>query len=270
MTTWWSSRARAGATGSRCGNSRSASVPRGASRSSTSLNLTEEEEVASVVPVRDFSADRNLIFATRLGAVKKTALPAYGNVRRNGIHAIKIREGDELIDVRVTSGDSEIILASRKGTAIRFRESDVRRTGRWTEGVRGIRLRGGKNDFVVGMVVAHPEATLLTVTEKGMGKRTRVDAYRLQGRGGKGVINLKISGKTGDVVAIRAVEDDEQLMVMTRNGVVNRQRVSEISVIGRNTQGVRLVSLDEGDAVVDVARIVIDEEDEDTEERGKT
>jgi DNA gyrase subunit A len=227
------------------------------------LNLADTEDIASVVPVREFSEDKNLIFATRLGVVKKTTLSAYGNVRTVGLNAININEGDELIDVQITSGEDEIILASKGGKAIRFKEQDARQLGRATAGVRGLRLRG--DDIVIGMVVVRPESTLLVVSENGMGKRSEVDTYRLQKRGGMGVINLKVSEKTGAVVAIKAVTEDEQLMVITRNGVVNRQRVSEISVIGRATQGVKLVNLDKGDTVMDVARVVIDDEDENRE-----
>ena len=192
--------------------------------------------------------------------IKKSSLAAYGNVRSVGLNAININEGDELIDVQVTSGEDEIILASRKGIAIRFKEQDARLMGRATAGVRGLNLRG--EDVVIGMVVVRPDATLLVVSEKGMGKRTDVDAYRMQKRGGRGVINLKTSEKTGDVIAIKAVSEDEQLMMITRKGVVNRQRVSEISHIGRATQGVKLMNLDKGDTVVDVARIVLDDDDE--------
>jgi DNA gyrase subunit A len=221
------------------------------------LNLSDEEEIASVVPVREFSEDKNLLFCTRLGVIKKSALSAYGNVRSVGLNAINIREGDELIDVQITSGEDEIILASRNGQAIRFNEGDARQMGRATSGVRGLNLR--KNDVVIGMVVVRPDSTLLVVSEKGMGKRSKVESYRLQKRGGKGVINLKTTDKNGLVVAVKAVSEDEQLMMITRQGIVNRQRVSEISVIGRATQGVKLVNLDEGDAVVDVARVVVDD-----------
>lgn len=222
------------------------------------LNLSDEEEIASVVPVREFSEDKNLLFCTRLGMIKKSALSAYGNVRSVGLNAINIREGDELIDVQITSGEDEIILASRNGKAIRFDEGDARQMGRATAGVRGLTLR--KEDVVVGMVVVRPDSTLLVVSEKGMGKRSKVDSYRLQKRGGKGVINLKTTDKNGLVVAVKAVSEEEQLMMITRQGVVNRQRVSEISVIGRATQGVKLVNLDDGDAVVDVARVVLEDE----------
>ena len=221
------------------------------------LNIDPSDEIASVVAVREFSDDRYLLFCTKGGKIKKTALSAYGNVRTVGLIGINIREGDELIDVQLTDADNEVILASRNGLAIRFRESDARPMGRVAEGVRGIRL--GADDEVVGMVVvARDEATLLVVSESGMGKRSEIDAYRLQARGGKGVINLKTNEKTGKVVAIKSVVPEDQLMVITRNGVINRQRIDEIRVIGRATQGVRLVNLDENDSVMDVARVFPD------------
>jgi DNA gyrase subunit A len=222
------------------------------------VGIAEGDEVAALVPVRVFADDHYLLFATRNGVVKKTALSAYGNVRAVGLNAISVRDGDELIDVQITSGDDEVILATTEGMAIRFHESDARPMGRVTEGVRGISLEG--EDRVVGMVVVRPESSLLVVTERGMGKRTDVEAYRYQRRGGKGVINIKTNDKTGHVVSIKNVVDGEQLMLITRAGVVNRQRVDEIRVIGRNTQGVRLVNLDEGDVVVDVARVIADDE----------
>ena len=218
------------------------------------LKMAPGEEVAALVPVREFSEDRYLLFCTKLGVVKKTALSVYGNIRSVGLNAINVRAGDELIDVQITDGDSEVILATRAGLAIRFRERDARPMGRATEGVRGIGVVG--DDEVVGMVVARPDHTLLVVTEHGMGKRSDVEEYRLQHRGGKGVINLRVIDKTGSVVSIKAVSEGEQLMVVTRRGVVNRQPVRDIRVIGRATQGVRLVNLDEGDTVVDMARVV--------------
>ncbi len=223
------------------------------------LNLGPEEQIAAVVPVREFSDDRFLIFGTRKGVVKKTALSAYGNVRTVGLNAMNVADDDEIIEVRITSGDDEVLIASRNGMAIRFNETDARPMGRATGGVRGLNLRDG--DEVVGMVVVtHPEATILVVSENGLGKRTPIGEYRLQKRGGYGVINLRITGKTGKVVAVRAVEDDEQVVMITKNGVVNRQRVEEIRVIGRATQGVKLMNLDDGDVVVDVARVVVEDE----------
>ena len=227
------------------------------------LNLESDEQIAAVVPVREFSEDQYLIFGTKNGVVKKTQLSAYGNVRSVGLNAINIGDDDELIEVRITSGEDEIFMASRSGMAIRFKESDARPMGRATAGVRGIKLRDG--DECVGMVVAHEGQTILAVSENGMGKRTEIDEYRLQKRGGYGVINLKVSKKTGEVVAIRAVSDDEQLMMITKKGVVNRQRVGEIRVIGRATQGVKLMNLDKGDEVMDVARVIIDDEEEELE-----
>ena len=221
------------------------------------LELAPGEKVASVLPVREFARDRFLLFCTRNGVVKKTPLSAYGNVRAVGIYAIKFREGDELIDVRITDGSNEVVLATRLGKAIRFKESDVRSMGRITEGVMGIRL--GERDEVVGMVVVRsPDETLLVATEHGMGKRSEIAGYRLQQRGGQGVINLKLADRRDRVVAVKAVRDVDQFMVITRNGVVNRQRADEVRVIGRATQGVRLVNLDKGDQVVDVALVVGD------------
>jgi DNA gyrase subunit A len=179
-----------------------------------------------------------------------------------GVNAINITEDDELIDVQITSGSDEVILATYEGMAIRFHESDVREMGRVATGVRGIRLRPA--DAVVGMVVVghenRDELTLLVVTEKGRGKRTRIDDYRFQSRGGMGVINFRINDATGKIVAIKGVKDTDELMLITRNGVVNRQRVNEIRVIGRATQGVRIMALDDGDQLMDVACVVPEDE----------
>jgi DNA gyrase subunit A len=226
------------------------------------LKLGPEERIAAIVPVREFRPDRYLLFATRQGIVKKTSLAAYRHVRVVGINAINIENNDELIDVQITSGDDEVILATRKGMAIRFHESDVREMGRVATGVWGIRTR--PDDVVVGMVVVHREhaasTTLLVVTENGRGKRTDIEEYRLQSRGGMGVINFRITDQTGKVVAIKAVSDADELMLITRNGVVIRQPVAQLRVIGRATQGVRVIALDDGDVLVDVARIVPEEE----------
>jgi DNA gyrase subunit A len=224
------------------------------------INLGADEKIAALVPVREFSDDRYLMFATRNGVVKKTVLSAYGNPRVVGLNAINVLEGDELISVQFTDGRSEVILATRGGMAIRFPERNVREMGRATTGVRGISLEG--DDVVIGMVVLdapeqrEADTTLLVVTERGMGKRTGVDEYRMQHRGGKGVINVKTTDKNGKVVAIMPVCPGDELMLITRAGIVNRQAVDPIRVIGRNTQGVRLINLDNGDAVMDVARVV--------------
>jgi DNA gyrase subunit A len=218
------------------------------------VNLRPDDRIAALVPVREFSADRYLMFATRNGVVKKTVLSAYGNPRVTGINAINILEGDELIDVQLSDSESTVVLATREGMAIRFAETDVREMGRATTGVRGISLQAA--DVVIGMVVLRPGTTLLVVTENGMGKRSEVDAYRLQRRGGKGVINVRTTDKTGLVVGIKPVVPDDELMLITRNGIVIRQSVNGIRVIGRNTQGVRLINLDAGDVVMDVACMV--------------
>ncbi len=217
------------------------------------LRIDKNEKIASVVRVRDFSPDRHLIFATRNGQVKKTSLADYSNVRSIGLNAINIVGDDRLIDVQLTDGTDDVILATRRGMTIRFGEDDVRTMGRATQGVRGINLRS--DDEVIGMVIVKQDATLLSVTDTGMGKRSAVEDYRSQRRGGKGLINVKITQRTGQVVAIKEVTDDDELMLVTRNGVINRQRAGEIRVIGRNTQGVRLINLDEGDRLVDLTRL---------------
>jgi DNA gyrase subunit A len=221
------------------------------------INLGPREKIASLVPVREFSHDRSLMFATRKGVVKKTALSAYGNPRSVGLNAINILDGDELIDVRLVDESCNVILATRQGMAIRFKEGDVREMGRATTGVRGVTL--DSSDVVIGMAVVNDGTSLLVVSEHGMGKRTGVEEYRLQRRGGKGVINLRTTPKTGMVVSIREVLPGDELVVITRAGVINRQSVDGIRTIGRNTQGVRLVNLDLGDVVMDVARMVNEE-----------
>ncbi|HET8654816.1 MAG TPA: DNA gyrase subunit A [Longimicrobiaceae bacterium] len=231
------------------------------------LNFQPGDQLASLVPVREFASDRWLMFATRNGTVKKTVLSAFGNPRVTGINAINVLEGDELIDVQLTDGTSDVVLATRGGLAIRFSERDVREMGRATTGVRGIGLLEG--DRVIGMVVLKGGTTLLVVTENGMGKRTEIDEYRLQRRGGKGVINVRTTDKTGRVVAIKPVVPGDELMVITRNGIVNRQAIDGIRVIGRNTQGVRLINLDNGDTVMDVACVVREEEIEEAAERAE-
>jgi DNA gyrase subunit A len=218
------------------------------------IRVNTDDKITAMVPVREFREDRYLLFATRKGMVKKTSLAAYANVRSSGINAISVVEGDELMDVRLTRSDDEVVLATRNGKAIRFEEGQVREMGRVARGVKGIVL--GRGDRVVGLVVVSGEAALLVVTEKGMGKRTQIAQYRLQRRGGKGVINIRLSPKTGKVVSIKEVRDGDELVLVTRNGIVNRQRVKEIRETGRNAQGVRLVNLDAGDQLVDVTRVV--------------
>jgi DNA gyrase subunit A len=218
------------------------------------VRANTEDRIAALVPVREFSEDRYLLFATRKGMVKKTSLAAYANVRSSGINAIGVADKDELMDVRLTKPGDEVVLATRNGKAIHFREEDVRRMGRVARGVKGIVV--GRGDEVIGLVVVGDEAALLVVTEKGMGKRTKISQYRLQRRGGKGVINVRLSPKTGKVVSIMEVRDGDELVLITRKGIVNRQRVKEIRETGRNAQGVRVINLDSGDKLVDVTLVV--------------
>ena len=217
------------------------------------LDISKDEKIASILKVREFDPERYVLFATQSGQVKKTSLAAYRHVRSRGINAINVDEGDCLIDARLTDGHNDLILATLKGMAIRFKEGDVREMGRAARGVRGIRLRPG--DEVVGAVVVQEGAGLLTVTSRGGGKRTRVEDYRVQRRGGTGLINFRLSQKTGDVVGVREVTDEDELMLVTRGGVINRQAASQIRVIGRATQGVRIIALDEGDELMDIAKI---------------
>lgn len=222
------------------------------------VNLIEigaGHKVAAIVPVRAFEDGHYLMKVTRNGLVKKTVLPAYSRPRRAGIIAMNILEDDRLIGAEVTNGSQEIVLATRNGQAIRFHEHDVRDMGRGTRGVRGISLED--DDEVVCMVVVQDaDSTLLTVSAKGYGKRTGVSDYRLTRRGGKGVINIRTTDRNGRVVAVRGVEDEDELMIVTLNGILIRQPIHEISSIGRNTQGVRLINLDEEDRVIDVARVI--------------
>jgi DNA gyrase subunit A len=224
------------------------------------INVSPDTKVSAIVTTRDFPEDQFLLFATKQGTVKKTALSQYSNVRSAGIKAIKIEEGDELIDVQVTSGTNDIVLATRHGLSIRFHEQDVREMGRDTTGVKGIEL--GPRDQVIGMVVIKREANLLVVTEKGLGKCSPIDEYRVQKRGGKGIITVHRTEKTGDAVSIKEVLPDDELMLITKHGVAIRMPVKGIRVAGRNTQGVRLVNLDNEDLVTDVARVVPDDETE--------
>ncbi len=228
------------------------------------INVTADTKISAMVPVREFRDDQFLLFATKGGTVKKTALSQYANPRSTGIKAIKIESGDELMDVQVTSGTNDIVLATKHGLSIRFHEADVREMGRDTTGVKGVEL--GSEDEVIGMVVIKREATLLVVTEKGMGKCTDVDEYRVQKRGGKGIITVHRTDKTGDVVALKEVLSDDELMLITKQGIVIRMPVKGIRVSGRNTQGVRLVNLDEGDLVMDVARVVSEDDQSDAGE----
>jgi len=227
------------------------------------IAMKPDERLASLVPVREFSEDQYLLFATKQGVVKKTRLSEFGNPRSVGIRAINIEKGDELIDVQVTDGRNDIVLATHHGMSIRFHEKDVRDMGRTATGVKGIEL--DKKDQVIDMVVVRRKSTLLTVTEKGMGKRSELDEYRVQHRGGRGIITLKRADKTGNIVALKEVLPDDELMMITKKGIMIRVPVEGIRISGRNTQGVKIMNLTPGDLVVDVARVVKEDEADDGE-----
>jgi DNA gyrase subunit A len=231
------------------------------------INVTPDTTVSAMVTVREFPDDQFLLFATKKGTVKKTALSQYSNPRATGIKAIKVEEGDELIDVQVTTGTNDIVLATRHGLSIRFHEQDAREMGRDTTGVKGIEL--GARDELIGMVVIKREANLLVVTEKGMGKCSPIDEYRVQKRGGKGIITVHRTDKTGDAVSIKEVLPDDELMLITKQGIAIRMPVKGIRVAGRNTQGVKLVNLESNDFVMDVARVVPDDDTELGEDAGE-
>ena len=201
-----------------------------------------------------------LVMSTQGGKIKKTDLVQYGKPRPSGLIAIKLEKDDKLIGVSVTSGDDEIVLGTANGLSIRFHEKDLRPMGRATTGVNGIAL--GKDDRVVAMIVLQPGVSILTGCEKGMGKRSAVDEYRLQSRGGKGVINIKTSARNGKVVGMRAVTDEDELIMISQEGIVVRIAVKEIRMMGRATQGVRFIRLDEGDRLVSIARVVKEENGE--------
>ncbi|MDE2847854.1 MAG: DNA gyrase subunit A [Gemmatimonadota bacterium] len=225
------------------------------------LQLDQGESIAAFLPIRNFDDEHYILMVTRGGLVKKTVLSAYGNPRRNGIVALNILEGDALIEALLTDGDNDIVIASRNGQAVRFHESDVRTMGRGAQGVRGIRL--GEGDRVVGMLASDRDTTLLSVTENGYGKRTDIENYRLTRRHSKGVSNIRTSERNGPVVSIHAVSDEDELMIITTNGLIIRLPVRDLRPIGRNTQGVRLINLGEGDRVIDVSRITPGDEEDD-------
>jgi DNA gyrase subunit A len=244
------------------------------------LNLEEGEQIAECLAVRNFSQQGYFILmATRSGLIKKTPLQQYGRPKKGGIIAIKLREGDELVDAAVIGPEDEVVLVTSGGMAIRFNQSDARPMGRNTSGVKGIKLK--EKDFVVGMVVADPNATLLTVCENGYGKRTafgpnavveEVDTatedesgpssqrYRTQRRGGKGIRDIRCSARNGQVVTIARVTDEDEVFMMTAKGKIQRIAASDINVIGRNTQGVRIMNIDEGDSLIAVVRVPPEEE----------
>jgi len=218
------------------------------------------EKVEAFVSVKDFSDSEYIVMATQKGIVKKTVLSAYSKPRKGGIYAIDIREGDRLIEAKITDGDNDILLGTKEGKSIRFSEKDVRPTGRKTMGVKGITLSSTEDD-VIGMLIVKREGTILVGTEKGFGKRTDVIQYRTQNRGGKGVMTMRITEKTGKMTSIMEVVDADDLVIITNKGVLMRQPVSAIRSIGRVTQGVKLVKLDVGAKISSISRVIHEEEE---------
>ena len=211
----------------------------------------KDEKITAMIPMKEFLDKLYLVMSTNKGLVKKTSLMEYSRPRQGGIIAITLREGDRLVDVKLTDGNKELLIATSKGMAVRFNEKHIRESGRQAMGVRGIRLQ---NDAVVGMEIA--EGDILSVCENGYGKRTSVKEYRLINRGGKGVINIKSNERNGKVIGIKSVKDNDEVMFITKKGVMIRTPVKNISDVGRNAMGVRLMKLDDKDKVVSVARII--------------
>lgn len=244
------------------------------------INIEPDDKVKATICTLDLKDEEYInshyvIMATKKGQVKKTLLEQYSRPRANGINAITIREDDELLEVKLTTGDSEVMLAVKSGKAIRFDEGKTRPMGRNASGVRGIRMDEDQNDEVVGMVILDdPESTILVVSENGYGKRSLIEDYRVTNRGGKGVKTINITEKTGNLVAIKSVTDQDDLMIINKSGIAIRMEVDKISVLGRATQGVRLIKVREDDAIAAVAKVVNEEDAEEeleiTDENGTT
>ncbi|MBF4502141.1 DNA gyrase subunit A [Savagea sp. SN6] len=232
------------------------------------LEVEKDEKVTAMIPVPEFDEEQYLFFATKQGIVKRTSIQEYRNIRTNGIIALTLRGDDELIGVKLTSNDEDIIIGTRDGMLIRFKESDIRVMGRTAGGVIGIRLR--EEDYVIGMDLLNEKHEVLIVTEKGYGKRTPAEEYRIQTRGGLGLKTAQITERNGKLVAMKSVEGTEDIMIITGHGIIIRMDINDISVFGRNTQGVRLIRIDEGEFVATVAKVVkeddlLDEEDDQSE-----
>ncbi|BBA68569.1 DNA gyrase subunit A [Geobacter sulfurreducens] len=233
------------------------------------LNLQENEQITAILSVKGFDDDRNIIMATRLGVVKKSPLREYANIRSGGIIAVNLDDGDKLIAVALTDGKQDVLLASKNGKSIRFHEEDARPMGRVSRGVRGMSLED--DDVVIGMEIINPNATgstIFTVTENGFGKRTELDEYRVQSRGGKGIITIKTTERNGCVVDIMQVTDENDLMLITDQGKILRIPVAQFSVIGRNTQGVRLMTAEQHERIVAVAKLAEKDEGDDGTDGG--
>jgi DNA gyrase subunit A len=221
--------------------------------------LEEGETIESMIPVKEFDDERFLLFATRRGLIKKTKLSAYSRPRVTGIWAIKLRKGDELVETKLTDGTKEIILATKKGKAVRFPEEHVRPTSRYSMGVKGVRLKS--DDEMVDMAIVDEESVLLTVTENGFGKRSPVSLYRRTNRGAQGVITIKTGERNGEVVCVRQVSDDHELIIMSEQGRVIRIPATGIRIQGRATMGVRIMRLHPDDQVIALARVIKEEKE---------
>jgi DNA gyrase subunit A len=242
---------------------------KGRSISNVLSNKANDEVVTAYLPIKEFTDNEYIIMCTKRGTIKKTVLSAFANVRQTGIIAVGLNDDDKLISARTTDGTCDIIIGTRDGVACRFRESNVRAMGRTAAGVRGISLRS--DDIVVSMlVIKRADSQVLVVSENGYGKRTKFEDFRLTNRGGKGVISMNVTSKTGKVVRLVTALDTQDLIVMTVNGILIRQAIERIRTIGRNTQGVKLIRLDEGDSIADITTIAHEENDNDTVETVET
>ncbi len=235
------------------------------------VKFSEGEKIKAFVTLKTFHPKQTIVMCTRNGLIKKTSLTAYSHPRSNGIRAIRLMDGDELIDARISEEGDDILLATRNGYCNRFSEKDIRAMGRITKGVRGIRLRD--EDYVISMTLVSAEqilengkggATILTVSENGYGKRTSISSYTATKRGSKGVITLKTTTRNGHLASLMMVSDEDELMIITHDGMIIRQSVKEISSIGRNTQGVRLINLTKGDKVHDITRVPPEDTDDES------
>lgn len=242
-----------------------------ATRGRAIQNLVEkdkDETINAFISVKEFTNDKFLVMVTESGTIKKTVLSAYSNVRKGGIIAINLVEGDRLVDVKITEGNNDIIIGTSEGLAIRFNENEVRDMGRTSTGVRGIKL--GKNDKVVSSIVVKTNSSLLVVTDKGYGKRSNISDYRITRRGGKGIITVKTGDKTGNMISMKEVNDSDELVIITQKGMVLKQGVKLLRIMGRNTQGVRLINLKDGDTIADIARVIPDDDENDNETENST
>jgi DNA gyrase subunit A len=228
------------------------------------VSMQEGERIAALLTVREFEENKFIVMGTKLGEVKKTELSAFSNPRAGGIIAMDVEQGDAVIAVQVSEGTNEVFIGTRNGMSIRFPETDVRSMGRTAGGVRGIELRD--QDEVVAMEVLRPGGTILSVTEQGFGKRTGLDEYRVQTRGGLGIINIQASDRNGKVIGVAHVTDDDELMLITQQGKILRMASKDIRTIGRSTQGVRLIDIEGDDRAVSIARLA----ESDAEENGAT